>query len=419
MNNRRNFLKILGTGFAAATATPIMAGVSKMKTPKQTIKVGVLSPQSNISPQYPYSFMNGFRLGIDQNKAIKKQHIEIVNEPNGYGTPFISKQNAEKLLYENNVDLMVGILGNEVVGQFEDLFSKKQVPFVVCNAGEYFPIKTLRDNPFLFFNTLNLYQSAYASGQYAASGYGKRGFIVTSLYDCGYDSVYSFIRGVETSEGLVEETLVMKMNEKDFASKAISRIKELNPDYVYVLLSGDTARDFIVQYQNSNIEKQPLLTTPFVTDNPNRPMLGHYADNLECFAPWDKSAGNTENKEFCKKYMETYRNEPDMFATLGFETGLMIYQALANAEGNYSGPAISKSLSALKMNSPRGEFSVDQATGWTKTPLYRIKMGYNSLSSMTVAEVSDEQQPVHAVHDDFAQLDNSVRSGWLNPYLFV
>lgn len=390
-----------------------------MKTPKQTIKVGVLSPQSNISPQYPYSFMNGFRLGVDQNKAIKKQHIEIVNEPNGYGTPFISKQNAEKLLYENGVDLMVGILGNEVVGQFGDLFSKKQVPFVVCNAGEYFPIKALRDNPFLFFNTLNLYQSAYASGQYAASQYGKKGFVVTSLYDCGYDSLYSFTRGVETSDGSIEETLVMKMNEKDFASKAISRIKEVNPDYIYVLLSGDMARDFIVQYQNSDNEKLPILTTPFVTDGLNLPNLGQYAENLECFSPWDKNNSNRENKDFCNKYLETYRSEPDLFAALGFETGLMIYQALANSEGNYSGTAISKCLSALTMNSPRGEFSVDQATGWTQTPLYRLKMGYNILSSMPVAEVSDTQQPVHAVHSDFAQLDNSLRSGWLNPYLFV
>jgi len=117
--------------------------------------------------------------------------------------------------------------------------------------------------------------------------------------------------------------------------------------------------------------------------------------------------------------METYRSEPDLFAALGFETGMMIYQALANSEGNYSGTAISKSLSALTMNSPRGEFSVDQASGWTQTPLYRLEMGYNILNSMPVAEVTGAQQPVHAVHSDFAALDNSLRSGWLNPYLFV
>lgn len=131
MSNRRDFLKILGVSAAVATVNPVMAGVSKLKgttlkAPGRTLKIGVLSPQSNICPQYPYSFVNGLRLAIDQHNALKKKHIEIINEPNGYGTPFISKQNAQKLLYENNVDLMVGILGNEVVGQFEDIFQRNK-----------------------------------------------------------------------------------------------------------------------------------------------------------------------------------------------------------------------------------------------------------------------------------------------------
>jgi ABC-type branched-chain amino acid transport systems, periplasmic component len=419
MSNRRNFLKILGTGFAAATANPIMAGVTRMKSPNKTIKIGVLSPQSNICPQYPYSFMNGFRLGVDQNKAIKKQHIEIVNEPNGYGTPFLSKQNTEKLLFENGVDLMVGILGNEVVGQFESLFTQKQVPFVVCNAGEYYPGKSLRDNPYLFFNTLNLFQSSFASGAYASTQYGKRGFIVSSLYDCGYDSVFAFTRGVENNNGAVEETLVMKMNEADFSDRAISRIKASNPDYVYVLLSGDAARDFIVQYQNSEIKNIPLITTPFLTDTHNRAILGHFAENLESISPWDRNVEIRENKDFYKKYMEAHRSEPDLFAALGYETGKMIYQALALADGNYTGTNIRKSLDSVAMNSIRGEFEVDQKTGWTKTPLYRIKMKYNALNSSTEGEISEIHEPVYVAHEDFTALDNSLRSGWLNPYLFV
>lgn len=420
MSNRRNFLKILGTGFAAASANPLMAaGAAKMKAPVRPLKIGVLTPQSTICPQYPYSFMNGFRLGIDQNKALKKQHIEIVNEPNGFGTPFISKQNAHKLLYENNVDLMVGILGTEVANQFEALFTKKQVPFIVCNTGEYFPVHKLRNNPYLFFNTLNLYQSAYQSGQFATSKYGKRGVVVTSLYDSGYDSLFAFSQGVTTSGGILEETHVMKTNEQNCVSKAIDRISQINPDYIYVLLSGSQANDFMIQYRNQCGNRVPVIGTPFMTESSNLPMLGQFAGNLESISPWDKKTNNPENQEFCKRYMETYRAEPDLFALLGYETGAMTYQALANSAGDYSGPSLRKCLSELTFSSPRGEFSVDKESGWTKAPLYHLRAGNQFLNSQPAIAIINKLHPVEATHTDFALLENDYRSGWLNPYLFV
>ena len=396
-----------------------MAGINKMKTPDRPLKIGILTPQSNICPQYPHSFMKGFRLGIDQNKALKKQHIEIVNEPNGYGTPFISKQNAEKLLYENDVDLMVGILGTEVANQFEGLFAKKQVPFVVCNAGEYFPVKKLRDNPYLFFNTLNLYQSAYQSGQFATSKYGKRGVIISSLYDSGYDSLFAFSQGVLSSGGTVEETHVMKTNENDRVSKAIARINQINPDYIYILLSGDQASDFIIQYKTQCGNRIPLIGTPFLTEGTNLPMLGKFALNLESFTPWDKKTTNPVNVEFCKKYIETYRSEPDLFSSLGYETGTMIYQALSNSAGNYSGPSLCKSLADVTFNSPRGEFSVDKQSGWSQTPLYQIRIENQLMSNTPVAQVIKKVEQIAAMHPDFMPLENDYRSGWLNPYLFI
>ncbi len=419
MSNRRSFLKMIGTGMAAATANPVIAGISKMKSPKQSLRIGVLSPQSNLCPQYPYSFMNGLRQGIDQHNALKKQHVEIINEANGYGTPFISKQNARKLLFENNVDILVGILSNEVTEQFEDLFLKKQVPFIVCNAGEYFPVKTLRNNPYLIFNTLNFYQSAYMTGQYGSKLYGPKGFIVTSLYDCGYDATYAFYQGVESAHGKVEETLVMKINEKDFADKAIARIRETQPDFVYLMLSGDPAREFVLRYRDDSQNTVPLLTTPFVTENSTLSMVGNFANGLESISPWDKKLSNRANTEFCRQYMKTYRTEPDMFAVLGFETGLMIYQALVACDGDFERQNLLNRLNQTSFLSPRGNFSIDQLTGWTQAPLYQLRISADLFSRACDTNVIGEVEPINALHPDFSALDNSTRSGWFNPYMFI
>lgn len=416
MSNRRNFLKIFGTGLAAVGTGPVVASVSKLKSPGRTLKIGVLSPQSNICPQYPHSFMNGFRLGVNQHNTLRKQHIEIVNEPNGYGTPHLSKQNAQKLLYENNVDLMVGILGNEVVGQFDDLFIKKQIPFIVCNAGEYYAVSALQKNPYVFFNTLNFYQSAYTSGRYAVSKLGKKGLLIAGFYDVGYDSTYAFIRGVEVSGGEVE-THILKSNEKDGISNAVNKAQNSNYDFIYVLMSGDQAREFIIRYKSEEKEPLPLLTTPFVAENSNLPMLGEYANGLQSLTSWTKEIQNWSNQEFNKDFMKTYREEPNQFAVLGYETGLMVYQALASCKSDFSGQNLRRCISEIKFESPRGEFTFDKQCGWANVSMYRTRIVSGSLSERN--DIQEEIVPIGSVHSDLASLDTSIRSGWFNPYLFV
>ncbi len=418
MSNRRNFLKILGTGMAAATANPVLAGVSRLKTNHRTLKIGLLSPQSSLFPAYPYSFLIGFRLGIDQHQALRKKQIEIITEQVGYGTPFLSTQAARKLLYENNVDMMTGILGNEVVGQFADLFQQKEVPFIVCNPGEYFPVESLRKNPFLFFNTLNLYQSSFLQARYATTHYGKKGLIVTSLYDSGYDAVYAFTHGAEMEEGTTE-VLVLRQGKPDTVSEALSRIKETAPDYVYALLSGDLAREFILRFRNEEGVSLPLMATPFVTEEHFLTSLGASAADIETIAPWTRNLDHPVNHDFVKSYRETNRSNPDMMAMLGYETGLLTYRALAGCNGDFSGSSLARALRQARMSSPRGDFSFYPETGWAQTPLYltTLRGGLFHLLPEPHTEVLPET--VAANDLAFNALETPLRSGWLNPYLFV
>lgn len=418
MSNRRNFLKILGTGMAAVTANPVLAGASRLKTDRRTLKIGVLSPQSNLFPAYPQSFMNGFRLGIDQHQALRKKQIEIITEPVGYGTPFLSGQAARKLLYENNVDMMTGILGNEVVSQFADLFQQKEVPFIVCNAGEYYPVEPLRKNPFLFFNTLNLYQSSFMQARVATSQFGKKGIIVTSLYDSGYDAVYAFTHGAEM-EGGSTEVLVIRKGAADSLSEVLSRIRAVSPDYVFALLSGDVARDFVLRFRNEEGSSLPLLASSFVTEESFLATLGASAADIETITPWNKNLELPVNVDFVKKYRETNRSNPDMMAMLGYETGLLTYRALAGCNGDFSGGCLARVLRSAQIASPRGDFSIQPETGWSHTPLYltKIKAGLFNLTPEPHLDVLPDT--ITADDQAFTALDNPQRSGWFNPYLFV
>jgi branched-chain amino acid transport system substrate-binding protein len=231
--------------------------------------------------------------------------------------------------------------------------------------------------------------------------------------------LYAFSKGVETEGGNMEETLVMNPNDTGAISKAIDRVNLVKPDYVYVLLSGENARSFILQYHANPENKTPLLTTPFVTEETNLPQMGQYAIGLETVSPWIEDLSNTTNREFAKKYMKEYRAQPDMFAVLGYETGLITYQALANCKGDFSGDVLSQNLMAASIDSPRGKLTVNTNTGYTETPMYRVRIDGGLLSSMPKPIEEDTLESLAANHSQFSELDNNMRSGWLNPYLFV
>ena len=71
------------------------------------------------------------------------------------------------------------------------------------------------------------------------------------------------------------------------------------------------------------------------------------------------------------------------------------------------------------MSSPRGDFSFYPETGWAQTPLYltTLRGGLFHLLPEPHTEVLPET--VAANDLAFTALDTPLRSGWLNPYLFV
>jgi hypothetical protein len=115
--------------------------------------------------------------------------------------------------------------------------------------------------------------------------------------------------------------------------------------------------------------------------------------------------------------MKQWHRSPDLFSLLGYETGQLIYDALAGCGGVYTGEQIAGSLKACRINSPRGAVSLDE-TGIIKNRLYIARV-VDTPFGTPKNEVIESFDPVKIPDEQFAMLDNPYRSGWFNPYLFV
>jgi branched-chain amino acid transport system substrate-binding protein len=417
MNSRRNFLKIAGVSITGSLLNSVSAKAAKLNTNGKTLKVGILLPQSAEHPHYPGSFLNGLRLGVDQNNALRKKKIELITESVNFGTPEIVKEKVQKLLTENNVDLITGILNSEVVSHVGNVFKNAEVPSIIANSGESYLVNELKENPFLFFNSLNLFQAAWESGKYAVDKFGKRVAIVTSFYDSGYDSLFTFRQGVEDAGGEIVATCSAGQSDTDFTANTLKKLEELNPDSVYVFAHGTNADDLIRNIRYKGI-KTPLITTAFSADENRLVHLANAADNLISISSWDRNSDNAINKNFIEKYEKACNRSTDIFSVLGFETGQIIYDSFARCKGDFSGNTIAEAIKSCALQSPRGDIKINSDSGLVHNKLHIQQCIVNS-TGIPKNQVLETIQPVSEFKESFAVLDNDYRSGWLNPYLFV
>ncbi|WP_321348973.1 ABC transporter substrate-binding protein [uncultured Draconibacterium sp.] len=417
MNSRRNFLRIAGAGITGSFLQPFTSNGAVLKTKGQKIKIGVLMPQSIEHPGLPVSFMNGFRSGIDQHGAFKKNRIELITEMVNFGTPHIVKEKSQKLIVENNVDLVVGILNSEVASHVGETFKNAKLPAFFVNSGESYPVNEIKNNSYLFLNSLNLYQAAFHSGQYAVEKFGKKIAIVTSFYDSGYDALFTFRQGVEAAGGDIPDTYLMGENSDDFVADTMAKLNESRPDAVYVFMHGTAAED-IIQSLHINALKLPILTTAFVVEDERLLHLGEAGENVLSVSSWNRSSESEENRKFDDLYAKHWKKSPDLFSVLGYESGMIIYDSLTRCKQNFTSENIADNLRSCSITSPRGKVFIHQDSGIVNNPLY-LNKSTRMLSGSYGNQVLQAISPVNEFEERFAMLDNAYRSGWLNPYLFV
>jgi len=413
--SRRDFVKAFGlTTTGAMLASPLVAGTTEADL--SNLKIGVLLSRSNVYPEIGKNLIEGLKLHLDQEKKNNERfQYELVNEEIGYGSPMMAQDRSQKLILENKVDLVVGMINNEVVGWVKDIFLKYQKPLIVINAGENFLNRSL-NNPYIFYNTLNLWQSNWAMGQWAKAHLGKKGLIAVAQYDSGYDALYAFQAGFEEAGGqIVQACINCAQNGEDHTSDTIKAIQELQPDFVFGFYHGPEAIRFIKAYKDAGLNKQiPLVTAGFAVDEDLLPEQGSAALGIKSYLTWGCNLPHPGNKHFVKAYRKATGQNPRPFSVLGFETAQLITGAL---EITGDKQELHQGICQVKFLGPRGELKMDQETKSSVTPHYLREVQLEGLS-VVANQVIDQLKLAH-LDETYYNTDDKLKSGWLNPYLCV
>jgi ABC-type branched-subunit amino acid transport system substrate-binding protein len=358
-------------------------------------------------------FLNGLKLAFKTSGGdllIPKLVIESVG--NATGKSLV--QTAEKMILQEDVDLTISFCGIFNLKELVGIFNAYKKPLIHVDLGGNV-LRKEHISPYVIHHTLNLWQSAYFSGAYAASTLGKNAALAISFYDGGYHLAESFVRGFTENGGNVVYTYVSPMDYKSESFETmIDGIKNASPDFVHLLFSyKEGEKVFDVISKSSLNGKIPFLATPLMTeetagfDNCN-------IENVFSISSWDFDEETTLMKNFQTNYSALYNDAPNVISLLGYEVGLTFSICIEKNRG--IPPKIGDFVNSLILETPRGELTFSEYNE-SQVLLYKVRQflfadnQYKNTVLKTI-HLSNQEE----LYDKFKDLPES---GWQNPYIIT
>lgn len=379
------------------------------------LKIGILLPQSYRYPLMTHQFVNGIRscVGLFEN-----MEIELVLRDTGAANESAVMTAANTLILSDQVDLITGIVSENVISEVRNLFHQAKMPLIATNVGARVPSDLVK-SPYIFTHTLNLWESCWHFGHWATEQYGKKIMMATSFYDGGYSMTFSFVQGAQAVGGELNSNYITPKIPWENSSEVLQGvIREHKPDYIFAGFSGDDALRFMADYQKIDPAKRvPVVAAPYVTDEVIIDDHEGRANGLQNAFTWSPGLDTPGNAVFKKAFQAEARRTPDGFAVLGYEVGLMVANAVRKMDGYPGAKEFVKTLLAERAEGPRGKIVFDAETQRSGAEVW--------LREVVETDGDWENKPLKVLGSSLEAQKSlmmepgQTHSGWVNPYLCV
>jgi branched-chain amino acid transport system substrate-binding protein len=260
--SRRTLLKATA-GASAAYAVEVAAPFVITARAQEAIKLGVLLPKSGPYAVQGENGHNGAEIAVaDFGGHVIDRPVQIVwlDEPN----PQTSQQNMRKLLEEEKVVAVQGGISSGDVLAIMPIAERAKTLLIATgpNATE---ITGKNCNRYTFRVDLPnkvTVQTVYPS----LKEHGKKWYFVAASYAWGIDA-YNQMKDVLVKDGgTVLGADQAPLGTTDFSSY-ILKLRQANPDVIYVGLGGTDLTNFLKQLHEIGMTRQMPLSSPVINDS--------------------------------------------------------------------------------------------------------------------------------------------------------
>ncbi|MBV2361484.1 ABC transporter substrate-binding protein [Thalassococcus sp. CAU 1522] len=372
-------------GLATTLALPATA---------EDIKVGLLLPYSGVYAALGNDIDAGFELGLKHFGSDAGATFEIVREDTEVKPP-VALGKAKKLILQDKVDVVAGIVSSGVLGAVRNMIDGAGVPLIVANAGN--DEATGADcSPYITRVSFSNGQVNRPMGNWMAEQGIKKVFTLAPDYAAGRQMIDAFSASFTAAGGeIVGQEFTPFQKTQDFGPY-LAQAKASGADAVYVFYAGGEAIAFVKQYDSFGLKAElPLYGSGFLTSPLYVNAEGPAAEGVITALHYVPTIDNAENKAFAEAFTAETGRVPSEFAVQGYDAARALIEAAKT--GATDREALALALRQVSFDGPRGKTSIDPATNNVVQPIYVYETvaGENGLTQKVLAQLPAEADPVN------------------------
>ncbi|MFG2640321.1 ABC transporter substrate-binding protein [Streptomyces sp. NPDC048370] len=348
------------------------------------VKIGLLVPQSGIYKALGDDMKQGFELYVEQRGGkLGGREVQIVIADEGE-TADSGKAAAEKLVKQDRVLAVSGVVSSATINGVKDLFETNRIPLVGSNASP----TTLTGTTYVWRTSYVNDEPGKALGKHVAEKAGGPVFLIAAGYQAGKDEVEGFKSTFLPAGGKIagEEVYTPFPGTKNF-QPYLAQIERSGAKAVFCFYAGGAAVDFVKQYRDFGLAgKIPLYAPGFLTEGGVLKGQGEAATGIRTALNYSADLDNAANKRFAPAYTTVYGSAPTTYAMASWDAAQVLDKAIKAAGDTVTPETVNAAIAKVgDIDSPRGTWRFNGA-GTPIQPWYlrEVRNGANTVSSELV-----------------------------------
>jgi branched-chain amino acid transport system substrate-binding protein len=358
------------------------------------IKVGMLLPYSGVYAALGSEIETGFNIAMETFGGDTDATFTVVSEDTEVKPP-VALGKAKKLILQDKVDVMVGIVSSGVLGAVRDMVDGAGVPLVVANAGND-EATGAACSPYITRMSFSNQQVNRPMGGWMKEQGINKVFTLAPDYAAGRQMIDAFTASFTAAGGeVVGQEFTPFQKTQDFGPY-LAQAKASGADAVYVFYAGGEAISFVKQYDSFGLKADmPLYGSGFLTSPLYVNAEGPAAEGVITALHYVPTIDSPENAAFVAAFKAKTDRMPSEFAVQGYDAARALIEA--TKAGATDRASLANALRQVSFDGPRGATSIDPATNNIVQPIYvyQTVAGEGGLTQKVLATLPAERDPAN------------------------